>query len=54
RNRSELIREATRSYLKEQERWEWVFNRGREAGRKLGIKSEEDVSKIVDEYRHSR
>ncbi|HEX7456174.1 MAG TPA: ribbon-helix-helix protein, CopG family [Candidatus Nanoarchaeia archaeon] len=54
RNRSELIREATRSYLKEQERWESIFNRGREAGRKLGIKSEEDAYKIVNEYRHSR
>ena len=54
RNRSELIREAARSYIQEQERWRAVFEVGRKASKRLGITSEEDVYKIVDEYRHGR
>lgn len=54
RNRSELIREAARSYLKEQERWRAIFEVGRKTTKRLGITNEEDVYKIVDEYRHSR
>lgn len=52
KNRSELIREALRVYLKDMEEWELIFKAGREAGRKAGIKSEADVDRIVYEYRH--
>lgn len=54
RNRSELIREALRVYLVKMERWEEILKAGKKYGRKLGIKSEEDVNRIVDEYRHGR
>lgn len=54
RNRSELIREALRVYLNDMENWEKIFTAGKEAGRKAGIKSEEDVNRIVYEYRHGR
>jgi len=53
RNRSELIREALRVYIQktEQEEWEDLLRYGRAKGRKLGIKSEEDVEKIVRDFR---
>lgn len=54
RNRSELIREALRVYLNDMENWEKIFAAGKEAGREAGIKSEEDVNRIVYEYRHGR
>ena len=54
RNRSELIREALRAYLQDKQEWAEIFKYGREQGKKMGIKSEEDVYKIVDDYRHGR
>jgi metal-responsive CopG/Arc/MetJ family transcriptional regulator len=52
RNRSELIKEALRSYLQNREAWSQIFAAGARAARKLGIKSEKEVYKIVEEYRH--
>ena len=54
KNRSELIREALRVYLTDREEWEDLFKYGRKIGKKMGIKSEEDVDKIVYEYRHGK
>lgn len=54
RNRSELIREALRIYLKDLQQWDEIFEYGRKMGKKMGIKSEEDVNKIVYEFRHGR
>ena len=54
RNRSELIREALRIYLQDKEDWQQIFRAGEKAMKKMGIKSEEDVNKIVYDYRHGR
>lgn len=54
RNRSELIREALRVYLQDKEEWQQIFKAGEGAMKKMGIKSEEEVNKIVYEYRHGR
>jgi len=54
KNRSELIREALRIYLAKIEKWDKILTVGKEYGRKAGIKSEEDVNKIVREYRHGK
>lgn len=54
RNRSELIREALRVYLKDMEEWDNLFKYGRRMGKRMGIKSEEDANKIVYEYRHGK
>lgn len=54
RNRSELIREALRIYLKDQEEWGQIFAAGEKAAKKLGIKSEKDIDDIVYEFRHGR
>jgi len=53
RNRSELIREALRVYLKELEEWDELFEYSGRKAKKLGIKSEEEVNKIVAKYRKS-
>lgn len=54
RNRSELIREALRVYLQDKSEWEDIFKVGEKAMKDLGIKSEEEVNKIVYEYKHGR
>lgn len=54
RNRSELIREAVRVYLDRTDRWERIFKTGRQVAKKMGIRNEEDVNRIVLEYRHGK
>ena len=54
RNRSELIREALRIYLQNRQQWNNLLDYGHKMGKKMGIKSEEDVDKIVYEFRHGR
>lgn len=54
RNRSELIREALRVYLESRRDWDDLLAYGKEIGKKMGIKSEEDVNKIVYEFRHGK
>lgn len=54
RNRSELIREAVRVYINNAEDWGDIFRAGQQAAKKLGIKSEEEIDKIVYEFRHGK
>ncbi len=54
KNRSELIREALRVYLKDNERWEELFSYGQKMGKKAGVKNEEDVNKTVSNFRHGK
>lgn len=54
RNRSELIREALRVYLREKFEWEEFLNYGKKQGKKMGIKSEKDVDEIVYKFRHGK
>lgn len=54
RNRSELIREALRVYLEDKNEWEEIFRLGEKTMKEMGVKSEEDIDKIVYEYRHGR
>jgi len=53
RNRSEFIREALRVYLKDDREWEELFEFGEKQARKVGVKNEQDVEKIVASYRHN-
>lgn len=54
RNRSELIREAVRVYISDKSEWDEIFTYGKKIGKKMGIKSEKDVNKVVYEYRHGK
>ena len=49
-NRSELIREAVRSYLRRRQRWEALFSVGRRQAKRLGL-TEDDVIQAVREIR---
>jgi predicted transcriptional regulator len=56
RTMSELFREALRTYVAtnkrtDQRAWDEWLERTRAHGRSLGIKSEEDVDRILGEYR---
>ncbi|MDP2720732.1 MAG: ribbon-helix-helix protein, CopG family [bacterium] len=54
RSRSELIRESLRTYIEERGEWEQVFRFGEKAMKEMGVKSEEEVDKIVYEFRHKQ
>jgi predicted transcriptional regulator len=50
RSRSELIREAARSYIDRKKRWERIFAFGGKQAKKLGLK-EGDVEAAISERR---
>lgn len=47
RSRSELIREALRTYIERSKRWERLFSIGDEKARELGITSEDELLNSV-------
>jgi len=49
--RSEFIREAARRQLEILKNWERLCAYGASLGRKLDIKSEDDVERLIDEGR---
>jgi CopG family transcriptional regulator/antitoxin EndoAI len=50
RTKSELIREALRRYIEDRE-WEKLSRYARRKSAETGIKTEEDIQRVVDEYR---
>lgn len=54
RTRSELIRESLRAYVEQRRAWERIFAYGKRTAKRLGIKSEEDVYRMVEEYRKGK
>ena len=54
KNRSELIREALRLYLTQEQEWNDLFAYGMMKAKKLKIKNEKQVNKIVTSYRHGK
>jgi len=53
RSRSELFREAIRTYILREIRLQEVFSYGRKQAKKLKVK-EEDLEKLVNDYRQNR
>lgn len=53
RSRSELFREAIRSYVMRKAQWEQLFSYAESRAKKLNIK-ESDVEKIVRDYRRGK
>lgn len=51
RNRSEFIREAVRVYLQERNEWDELFAFGSQQVKKVGVKSEKDVDRIIAKTR---
>ena len=50
RTKSELIREALRRYIEDRE-WEKLTRYARMKSAETGIKTEEDIQRVVDEFR---
>ncbi len=50
RTKSELIREALRRYIEDRE-WEKLTRYARRKSAEIGIKTEEDIQRVVDEHR---
>lgn len=50
RSRSELFREAIRSYVLRRAKWEELFSYAQKQAKKLKVK-EKDVERLVTEYR---
>lgn len=50
RTKSELFREALRKYINDK-RWLQIRQWGLKASRELGVSTEEDVEKLVHQYR---
>lgn len=53
RSRSELIRDALRQYLASR-RWQRLRQWGAETAERLGLKTEEDLQRLLDEVRFGR
>ena len=54
RNRSELIKEALRTYLVSKQNWEDLYSYGKQIGEKLNIKSEEEVFDMLNSYKNAK
>lgn len=54
RNRSELIKEALRTYLLSKQSWDELFAYGKQVGEDLGINSEEEIFEKLKKYRNAR
>jgi predicted transcriptional regulator len=54
RTMSELFREALRRYMRADAEWEGVLAHTREQGRVLGVRDENDVERLSDEYRRDK
>ena len=54
RTMSELFREALRRYMSADTQWENLLARTRAKGRALGIRSQDNVERLSDEYRRGK
>jgi len=54
RTMSELFREALRGYMARDPQWEALLRHTRARGREMGIRTEEDVERLSDEYRREK
>lgn len=48
KTRSEFIKSTLMQYLKDKKTWDELFDYGKKIGIKMGIKSEDDVYKILE------
>lgn len=54
KTRSEYLRETMRQAIQTDKEWEQVFAYGRKQAQKLGIKTEDDVQRLIDEVREGK
>ena len=49
--RNEICRSALDQYFRSHQAWKQIFEQGEEWARELGIRNEEDVDKLIHEFR---
>ena len=54
RSRSEFFRELARTYLVREKKWKDLCQYGESRAKALGVRTEEDVQRLIDEYRQER
>ena len=54
KTRSEFIKDLLVNYFRQKENWDDIFSNGKKIGKKMGIKSEEDVNLIDHESRSGK
>lgn len=52
--KAEFVRDAVRNSLQSEKDWEAIFRAGKKAAKRMGIKNDDDIERIVDEVRCSR
>jgi len=50
-SRSEILREALKQYVASERRWQQIRKWGEKTAKKLGIKDEEDVDRLIHDFR---
>jgi len=53
-SRSQVLREALKQYVASEKRWQQIRKWGEETTKRLGIKDENNVERIIDEYREEK
>ena len=53
-SKSQVLREALKQYVASEKRWQQIRKWGEETTKRLGIKDEDDVERIIDEYRQEK
>jgi len=53
-SRSQVLREALKQYVASERRWQQLRKWGEETTKRLGIKDEDDVERIIHEYREEK
>lgn len=53
-SRSEILRQALNQYIASEKRWQQIRRWGEESARKLGIKDEKDVDRLIHEFRREQ
>ena len=52
--RDEILKAALRQYFQNQQVWKQIFQQGETWARELGIRNEEDVDKLIHEFREEQ
>jgi len=53
-SRSEVLRQALKQYVASERRWQRIREWGEKTAKRLGIKNEDDVERLIHEYRKEK
>jgi len=53
-SKSQILREALKQYIASERRWQQIRKWGEKTAKRLGIKNEDDVDRIIHEFREEK